>query len=175
MSSGRGWRAALFTAAALVASACNNDEAIDWVQFNAAGDTLLVGVGTDGPVGQSSRCDDAEVDPCAGIEGCICLRSSLEAHVVGTAVLDPPFGPVGTIHTLAVEVDESFELIVGRVDVLATGERGEDTVTLRQDSADAGSWRVELESLGASGETRTDSLEVRLYEPDGVFSAEETE
>lgn len=175
MSSGRGWRAALISAAALALVACNADDEIEWVQFNASGDTLLVGVGTGEAIGQSSRCDDAETDRCAGVDGCICLRSSLEAHVVGTATIDPPFGPVGTRHTLAVEVDDAFELIVGRVDVVASSSRGEEEVTLRQDSADAGSWRVQLESLGAADETRTDTLEVLLFEPDGVFSAEETE
>jgi len=152
--------------------ACNNDDEIDWVQFNTEGDTLLVAVGAEEPVEQSSRCRD-EPFLCDGLEGCICLRSSLQANDVGLATIDPTYGPVGTRHVLEVEVLDDFQDIVQRVTVLASGERGEEELELRQDSADAGNWAVTLESLGAPGEERTDTLEVRLYEPDGAFSSEE--
>ncbi len=158
--------------AALFVVACNNGDDIEWVQFNTSGDTLLVGVGTAEAVSQSSRCEDTP-GLCDGLEGCICLRSSLEAHDVGTAVIDPTFGPVGTRHLLSVEVLDDYEDIVQRVTVIASSERGEDELELRQDSADPGSWRVELESLGEPSESRTDTLEIRLYEPEGVFSADE--
>jgi hypothetical protein len=166
----RAWAAGVV--ASLVLAGCSGDDEIEWVQFNTSGDTLLVGVGTDEAVPQSPRCTD-EPSLCEGLSGCICLRSSLSAHDVGTAIIDPTHGPVNTRHTLAVEVLDEFEDIVQRVSVVASGPRGEDELELRQDSADPGSWRVQLESLGAPDEVRTDTLEVRLWEPEGVFSADE--
>jgi len=153
---------------------CNNDDEITWVQFNTDGDTLSVAVGDDVPPEQNDRCRDVP-SLCDGLEGCICLRSSLQANDVGTAILDPTFGPVGTRHRLEIEVLDAFQDIVRRATVVASGNRGDDELELRQDSADAGNWAVELESLGAPDERRTDTLEVRLYEPDGAFSSEEEE
>ena len=56
--------------------------------------------------------------------------------------------------------------------VADAGERGADEIELYQDSASDGSWAIELESLGAEGETRTDTFTVRLFEPDGSFSGD---
>ena len=97
----------------------------------------------------------------------------MRANDVGTGIATPTFGPVGTRHTLRVEVLDAFQDIVQRVTVYTEGQRGDDEIDLRQDSADAGSWAIELESLGEPDEVRTDTFEIRLYEPDGSFSAEE--
>jgi len=153
-------------------SACNRDDEITWVQFNTDGDTLFVEVGGDEPASQTTRCQQ-EPSLCDGLEACICLRSSLLAEDVGYATIDPAFGPVGTRHVLEVEVSDDFQDIVQRATVIASSERGDDELELRQDSADPGNWAVTLESLGAPDEQRTDVLEILLYEPDGAFSGEE--
>ena len=71
-----------------------------------------------------------------------------------------------------VEVLDEFQDIVQRVTVYTSGQRDDEEIELRQDSADPGSWAIELESQGTSDETRTDRFELRLYEPDGTFSGE---
>jgi len=162
--------------------ACNNDE-IEWIRFNADGDVLVVDIGGESPVAQNegcadepSLCDDVvALDGTAGADadiGCICMSSSLRANDVGTATVDPTHGDVGTRHTVRVEVLDAFEDIVQRVTVYTDGQRGDEEIELLQDSADPGSWAVELKSLGEADEVRTDRFEIRLYEPDGTFSGE---
>ncbi len=188
MSAQRRWRGApsrtglhAFLGSILLGSAACKDGEIAWARFNADGDVLVVEVGRDGPVAQDSNCADepALCDDVAALDGaadtdsdigCICLSSSLRANDVGTATVDPTYGPVGTRHMVRVEVLDAFEDIVQRVTVYTTGQRGDEEIELRQDSADPGSWAVELESLGETDESRTDRLELRLYEPDGTFS-----
>ena len=159
---------------------CDNGE-IEWVRFNADGDSLVIDVGGERPPTQVEGCADAPslcedtvaLDGTADVGadlGCICLSSSLRANDVGTATVGPSFGPVGTRHTVRVEVLDAFQDIVQRVTVYTTGQRDDEEIPLRQDSADPGSWAVELESLGAPDEVRTDRFELRLYEPDGTFS-----
>ncbi len=163
---------------------CNDGE-VTWARFNADGDVLEVDVGGTGPVPQDAACADEDPDGLTLCEkvtaldgtavtgddlGCICLASSLRANDVGTATVDPTYGPVGTRHTVRVEVLDEFQDIVQRVSVYTTGQRDDEEIELRQDSADPGSWAVELESQGTSDETRTDRFELRLYEPDGTFS-----
>jgi hypothetical protein len=126
---------------------------------------------------EPALCDDVvALDGTAGADadiGCICLSSSLRANDVGTATVDPTHGPVGTRHVVRVEVLDRFEDIVQRVTVFTEGQRGDEEIELLQDSADPGSWAIELESLGAADEARTDRFELRLYEANGTFSAEE--
>ncbi len=165
--------------------ACNNG-GIEWIRFNADGDELVVEVGGESPVAQDEGCADEEyglslcddivaLDGTAAADadiGCICMSSSLRANDVGTATVDPTFGAVGTRHTVRVEVLDAFQDIVQRVTVYTDGQRGDEEIELLQDSADPGSWAVELKSLGEADEVRTDRFEIRLYEPDGTFSGE---
>jgi len=93
------------------------------------------------------------------------LRSTSGASRVGQATIDPGSGPVGTVHTLLVEIDEDYEERVRRAEVeTATESRGTWTIPLDQDSAEAGLWIRELVSLGAEGEVRTDTFRFELYE-----------
>jgi hypothetical protein len=168
------WRAAAWLLSGVLTlgvSGCKKDS-IEWSRFNADGDFLIVGVGASEPVVQEARCTD-EPSLCEGDDGCICLNSSLRANDVGYATVDPTNGPVGTRHTVRIEVLDAFQDIVQRVTVYTIGQRGDEEIELHQDSADAGSWAIELESLGEPDESRVDTFEVRLYEPGGSFSADE--
>jgi len=164
-------RLAWFCFTVLAVTGCEGGD-VSWALFNTLGDTLRVAVGSDEPAVQEDRCQETP-SLCEGLADCICLRSSLQAHDVGWSTVGPSFGPVGTRHTFRVEVSEDFSEIVQRATVFTSGERGEDEIELQQDSASAGSWAVELESLGAADEVRLDTFEVRLYEPDGDFSGDE--
>jgi len=185
VASRRTLRASVAVLGVALAGGCNDDE-ITWARFNADGDVLEVDVGGTEPVPQNDGCADVvkgntlcdDVQALDGTAvtgddlGCICLASSLRANDVGTATVDPTFGPVGTRHTVRVEVLDEFQDIVQRVTVYTSGQRDDEEIELRQDSADPGSWAIELESQGTSDETRTDRFELRLYEPDGTFSGE---
>lgn len=94
------------------------------------------------------------------------LRSNTGAVLVGLATVDPGGAPIGTSGEVTLEVGDAWaedvELVVLRVD---SGERGEETFDMLQDSADHAYWFLRLESLGDEGEVRTDRFYFELYVP----------
>lgn len=151
----------------LASSGCQGEELV-WVPFNASGQRIEVLVN----------------DDCSGSDGetTLELESSLSKRHVGDAVVTPPCGPVGTEHEIAVEVFDEWQDLVGRVTVESLSGRASDLdgdgdqdrrdsaeYTLRQDSADIGVWAIMLQSLGNDSESRTDRLELVLWQPDTLL------
>lgn len=127
---------------------CPGDEE-EWSRFNAATDVLEVQVG-------------AEIGDPTTIE----LHSTTGSNVVGEATITPGSGPVGTDHELTVMVAPGYEDAVERVSVQTdAGDRGIEVHELVQDSAEHGLWWRILTSVGETDETRTDTLEIQLWEP----------
>jgi hypothetical protein len=169
----RGGRSHLAVSAALVVlAACKGDE-VDWIEFNAADETLVVEVTAEPTVGEPVTID---------------LMSNLGLTNVGTATIDPGSGPVGTLHVLSVEVFDAYEAIVGRVtvdvqsqavaDLDEDGEkdsRGEGLYELERDSANPGGWALTLQSLGAEDETREDRFTIVLWQPEQLAAADDDE
>ena len=85
--------------ALLLLVGCTDDEEVTWVQFNATDNDLSVEVGV-----------ADELDPVS-----IDLTSSTGQVTVGTATVTPGGGPVGTEHSIEVQVKDAFEDAVGRV------------------------------------------------------------
>ena len=124
------------------------EEDVEYSQFNGTSDIIEVSVGVD------------EELPSAEIN----LLSSTGQVVVGTAAITPGGGPIGTRHTLVVNVDAQWEARVSRA-VVSTdaGDRGTEEFTLERDSADAGYHQIDIVSVGEEGESRTDTLTIHLY------------
>ena len=92
------------------------------------------------------------------------LFSTTGAVMVGTATVDPGSGPVGTMHTILVDVEDDYEDDVRRVTVdVDAGDRGIEDFMMTRDSADRSLWELELESSGVPGEARTDVFTIRLF------------
>jgi hypothetical protein len=106
------------------------------------------------------------VDPSGDLEWVSAdLYSSTGTILIGTGTVTPGAAPVGTDHDVTVEVLEDFEETVERVTVeVEADDRGISEHVLRQDSADAGLWKVSITSRGEEGETRTDLLRFVLWE-----------
>lgn len=146
--SARVGRALLFLGLPLgVAAQCTGNNDAGFVAFNAGDQQLTVQVGP-----------DADPEPVS-----LRLLSTTETIEVGEATITPGGGPVGTEHDVIVNVLDDFEDRVTRVTVITAGERGEQTHLLVRDSADLGLWQLPLESLGAEGEQREDTVTVRLW------------
>ena len=124
------------------------EEEINYSQFNGTSDIIEVSVGV--------------AEELAPTE--ISLLSSTGQVVIGSANLRPGGGPVGTLHSLVVEVDDQWESRVSQVIVTTdAGERGTEEFVLNRDSADAGYHQLDIVSVGEEGETRTDTLTISLY------------
>lgn len=137
----------MLLAALLVA--CSQEEESTWEQYNATDNTLSVEVGV------------AEELPLVETT----LTSNTGAVEIGTAWIDPGGGPIGTVHTIQVQVSEDYKDDIDRVSVrTASGDRGEDEYDLDKDSTGEGYWVTELESVGEEGEVRTDTLTFRLWQ-----------
>jgi hypothetical protein len=92
------------------------------------------------------------------------LHSSTGQVIVGTAILNPGGGPIGTEHQLVIEVDNTWETDVTRVVLMIdSGDRGTKEYTLDRDSADAGYHQIDIQSVGEEGEVRTDLFTIQLY------------
>ena len=129
------------------------------MQFNATDNTLTVEVGLDEVLGPVN----------------IDLTSSTGQVTVGTATITPGGGPVGTEHAIEVEVNNAYEDAVGRVSArLDAGARGEDEYDLDVDSADEGFWTLTLVSVGDPGETRSDTVNIRLWQDENTDFADDT-
>lgn len=92
------------------------------------------------------------------------LVSTTGAVIIGTATVDPGSGPVGTDHTVTVDVLPDYAEDVAKV-VIQTdaGARGVEDHDMIQDSAEHGRWWRVLTSMGETGEVRTDTLTFQLF------------
>ncbi len=143
----------------LALCACTQDEETIYTQFNAEDDQLTISVGVESELEQVSTV----------------LLSTTGTVEVGEAYADPGGGPIGTEHTLTVEVYDEWEDQVVRVTVRTdSGDRGEDEYELEPDSADEGLYQIKLVSVGDEGEVREDSFTIRLWEEDGSSSSADT-
>ena len=126
---------------------CLEKDATFWAPYNGEDDRVLVFVRSD-------------------VQGAVDtdLRSSTGSVTVGTATVDPGAGPVGTEHFVTVEVDEAFVEDVGRVTLEIEGDRGATEHELMQDSALAGTWVVQVTSVGEEQESREDSFRFVLWQ-----------
>ena len=123
---------------------CTEEDSVDYEQLNSVEDDLEI------QVGLLDVTEPLTVD----------LYSNTGSSVVGTATLDPGGGPVGTLHTLTVVINEP-ELIdkVDEVRVLAAAQgRTNEEFFLVGDSADETLYVTELVSVGTEDEQRTDLL-----------------
>lgn len=135
--------------------ACASDEEVIYTQFNADTDLLTIQVGTTDVLDPSS----------------ISLYSTTGTVEIGTATADPGGGPIGTEHTLTVEVYDDWENDISRVSVRTdSGDRGEDEYDLEADSADEGLFQIVLVSVGDEGESREDTFTIRVWEDDSTDS-----
>lgn len=133
--------------------ACGESEEIEYNLFNAESDQFEVEIGI------PEETEATEIN----------LYSSTGQVVVGTAVLTPGGGPVGTEHLLRVEVENTWEADVSRVLlVIDAGDRGITEYVLERDSADAGYHQIQVQSVGEEGEERSDVFSIQLYTEDGV-------
>jgi hypothetical protein len=141
----------------LLLLACKEEEKIEYDRFNASADALGLEVGA-----------PEVLDPVA-----VDLHSSTGEIVVGYAEVDPGGGPIGTEHDMVVVVYDDYQDDVDRVSVrIESPDRGEDEYDLIQDSADEGYYKIRLESQGAEGEQRTDTLTFRLWSATVVATEE---
>lgn len=140
--------------ALLLLFACKGDGEITWVAFNWDQDRVEIEV-TDGDVGEPVTAD---------------LHSTTGNEVVGSVSVDPGSGPVGTDHTVVIEVFDDWQEQVDRATTATdAGDRGATEHEMVRDSADHGLWQLVLRSLGEEGETRTDTFTFRLYEAEGAY------
>ncbi|MFK7928583.1 MAG: hypothetical protein AB8H79_10375 [Myxococcota bacterium] len=131
-----------------VLAGCDTNSDVGWIAFNADDQSLEIQVTASEEVGE-----DATL-------GLVSTTGTVE---VGDAMVSPGSGPIGTEHQIVINVLDDYEEEVGRVTVETTGDRGEQTHLMVQDSADHGLWQIEVTSLGAEGEERTDDFRVRLW------------
>ena len=139
--------------------ACTEGDEVTYAQFNADTDLLTIQVGT-----------DEVLDPAT-----ISLYSTTGTVEIGTASADPGGGPIGTEHTLTVEIFDDWENDVSRVSVRTdSGDRGEDEYDLEADSADEGLYQIVLVSVGEEGESSEDTFTVRVWENDSTDTTDTT-
>ena len=135
----------------LLGLGCGEETEQEYSQFNATTDTLTIVIAPDA--------DDSPAE--------IELRSSTGQVIVGTAVLTPGGGPVGTEHQLVVEVADTWQGQVEEVVVsIDSGDRGVEEFTLKRDSADPGYHQIDIISVGDDDEVREDILTVQLFAND---------
>lgn len=159
----------MFVAALAALIGCTSDEETTYTQFNAEDNSVLIEVGVDTVYetddnGDAVYDDDGEPVP---MSASVTLTSTSGEYDVGTATVTPSAGPIGTTHTVMVEVDSDYTGDVDRASVRTdSGDRGEDEYDLDEDSAQDGLFVLELVSYGESGETREDTLTFRLWTAD---------
>lgn len=135
----------------LLGLGCGEEENQDFTQFNATTDTMIVDIGP-----------EADETPTE-----VELRSSTGQVIVGTAVLTPGGGPVGTEHMLVVEVADTWQGQVEEVVIsIDSGDRGIEEFTLKRDSADPGYHQIDIISVGNEGEIREDLITIQLFAND---------
>jgi hypothetical protein len=150
----------MYVVALTLLSACVESDDVTFTQYNGDDQSVSVDVGSDT---RFVLADDGvtEVPESAAVV----LTSSTGAVEIGTGTVTPSAGPIGTMHTVMVDITEEYAEDVDRVTVRTdSGDRGEDEYDLERDSAGEGYWVFELESQGEDGEQRTDTLTFFLYE-----------
>jgi hypothetical protein len=139
--------------------ACTESDEVTYAQFNAETDQISIQVGS-GEVLEATS---------------VSLFSTTGTVEIGTATADPGGGPIGTEHTLTVEVYDDWENDVSRVSVRTdSGDRGEDEYDLEADSADEGLFQIVLVSVGDEGESREDTFTIRVWENDSTDTEDTT-
>lgn len=129
-------------------SGCTSDTEVSWTQYNASDNAVTIEVGA-----------PELADPVS-----VVLTSNTGAVELGTGSVDPGGGPVGTLHTITVQVADDYASDIGRASVrLDSGDRGVDEFDLEADATGEGYWVIELTSVGSADELRTDSLTFRLW------------
>lgn len=132
-----------------VLASCDDAGEVVRTRFNATDDVILVDVGV-----------DQELDARA-----IELHSNTGSALVGEASITPGGGPTGAIHEIVVLVSADYDDLVDAVSVqVDSGARGVEEFDLTADLAVEGLYRTELRSVAPLGESRTDRIEVRLWE-----------
>lgn len=127
---------------------CAKEVETSWSQYNSDDATVAIEVGL------------AEETEAVTVE----LVSNTGSVILGTGSVTPGGGPIGTVHTMTVEVSDDYASDIGRVSVrLDAGDRGEDEYDLDADATGEGYWVIQLESVGDEGETRTDTVTFRLW------------
>lgn len=92
------------------------------------------------------------------------LVSTTGAVTVGTATVDPGSGPVGTDHTVTVDVLPAYAEEVTKVTIQTdAGARGVEDHDMVQDSAEHGRWWRVVTSMGDPGEERDDTFTFELF------------
>jgi hypothetical protein len=143
--------AALLTVAV---SGCKKDDEIVWDRFNWDKDLLEVDITRDDLLG-----DPRESDLWSSV-----AKKSDNNEPVGSAVVEPGSGPIGTHHDLYVYIGEDFEEAVGRASIeVDSGPRGLVEYELQRDPAYIGTWGITIESLGSVGESRIDTIKILLW------------
>lgn len=148
-------RAGAWAAWALVGLwACGDaEDSVTWVQFNSGDDTVELEITATGTEPGEAVVAD--------------LTSTTGGAVVGQITVDPGSGPVGTLHRVTLQIEDAYDARVQRAELtFDAGDRGEETFSPVQDSADEGLWVLDLRTYGAEGEVRVDTLTVTLYEPE---------
>jgi hypothetical protein len=147
--------------------ACDSSSETTYERFNADDNSVTISVGTEtqyqtDDAGEVLTDDAGEPIP---VEASCLLTSTADEVELGVGSVSPSSGPIGTVHTVRVELDEDYADSVDKVEVMtSSGDRGEDVYALDADSAGEGVWVVELTSYGEEGEIRDDELSFRLYE-----------
>jgi hypothetical protein len=151
---------------------CKKDDKVYYDLYNCSDDYTFVGVGADEVV-SGADCEDLDL-------GRVDLRSSsceLEEEdgtnrslTIGSAVIDPCMGPLGTEHSIIVYVNSVYVDDVDRATVrIESPSRGADEYKLKPDSADRGIYKTSLVSVGVDDEHREDFVRFKLWavDPDG--------
>lgn len=130
--------------------ACEKKVETSFEQYNAEDNTVDI------EVGAASELPSVET----------VLTSNTGTIEIGVGSVDPGGGPVGTEHTVRVQVYPDYKDDIDRVTVRTdSGEgRGEDEYDLDKDSTGEGYWVLDLVSCCEGDTERTDTLTFRLYE-----------
>ncbi len=134
---------------ALLFMACKGDDEVEYTQFNVDDDEVVISVG-----------EPEVLDPVSTV-----IRSTTGEVEIGSAVVSPGGGPIGTDHEVVIIVFDDYQDQVDRVSVRTQSPgRGEDEYDLIQDSADEGYYKLTITSAGEPDEKRDDTLTFRLWQ-----------
>jgi hypothetical protein len=147
--------------------ACDTSSETTYASFNADDNSVTISVGTETEYETDTAgtlvLDDAGEPVPVSVS--TTLTSTADEVELGTGSVSPSAGPVGTTHTVRVDLDEDYASDVDRVTIeTSSGDRGTDTYELEADSAGDGVWVIQLVSYGEEGEVREDTMTFHLYE-----------
>lgn len=149
----------------LLLAACDESTETTYTQYNGEDDSVVIQVGADTEYTMDDLGNEVVVDASTT------LSSTSGEYQLGIGSVSPASGPIGTVHTVRVELDEDYDSDVDRVSIrTSSGDRGEDEYDLDEDSAGEGLWTLELTSYGEEGEVREDTLTFRLWQADETSS-----